>query len=114
MRTNGHTSAWYVFSAMGFYPVCPATTQYVLGTPLFKKVTLSLENGKTFVVNAPSSTETNMYILNAELNGIAHDKNWIDHSTILSGGNLTFSMGSSPNKKRGIQSTSFPFSLSKP
>ncbi|HYJ37563.1 MAG TPA: GH92 family glycosyl hydrolase, partial [Chitinophagaceae bacterium] len=111
---NGQTSAWYVFSAMGFYPVCPATTEYVLGAPLFKKMNISLENGKNFSISAPTNSENNLYIISATLNGANIDKNWIDHSVILSGGNLIFNMGPSPNKKRGIQSPSFPFSLSKP
>ena len=109
---NGQTSAWYVFSAMGFYPVCPATTQYVLGTPLFKRMTLSLENGKKFVINAPSNSESNLYVTKTELNGIIWEKNWIDHSAIQSGGSLNFSLSSSPNRVRGTKATSFPYSLS--
>src|SRR2546421_10418994 len=72
---NGQTSAWYVFSAMGFYPVCPGTTQYVFGTPLFKKLVLTLENGKQFVIEATDNNDKNLYIQNIQLNGNAHTKN---------------------------------------
>jgi len=109
---NGQTSAWYIFSAMGFYPVCPATTQYVLGAPLFKRVTLSLENGKKFVISAPANSDVSMYVTKTTLNGINWEKNWIDHTAIQSGGNLTFIMADSANKSRGTQKTSFPYSLS--
>jgi predicted alpha-1,2-mannosidase len=109
---NGQTSAWYVFSAMGFYPVCPGTTQYVIGTPLFKKMNINLENGKKFVIEAPLNNEMNFYVMNAKLNGISWDKNWIDHSVIQSGGTLSFKMSALPNKARGTKKNSFPFSLS--
>jgi putative alpha-1,2-mannosidase len=110
---NGQTSAWYVFSAMGFYSVCPGSQQYVLGSPLFKKITLSLENGKTFSIEAPSNSSKNVYIQSALLNGKPYDKNYINHFDILKGGNLNFSMSAQPNYKRGISSTSAPFSISK-
>ena len=109
---NGQTSAWYVFSALGFYPVCPATNEYVLGTPLFKKVTLNLENGKQFVITAPNNNEKNIYIQKVDLNGKEHLKNWISHETILNGGAFNFKMSEVPNTKRGTTESSFPFSLS--
>lgn len=109
---NGQTSAWYVFSALGFYPVCPATNEYVLGTPLFKKVTLNLENGKQFVITAPNNNLQNIYIQKVDLNGKEHLKNWISHETILNGGTFNFKMSDAPNKKRGTTESSFPFSLS--
>lgn len=109
---NGQTSAWYVFSALGFYPVCPATNEYVLGTPLFKKVTLNLENGKQFVITAPNNNLQNIYIQKVDLNGKEHLKNWISHETILNGGTFNFKMSDTPNKKRGTTESSFPFSLS--
>ena len=109
---NGQTSAWYVFSAMGFYPVCPATDQYVLGTPLFKKVTLKLENGKQFTITAPNNSEVNKYVQKVELNGKAYLNNWIGHSSILAGGNFNFNLGNTPNKTRGINPSTFPFSIS--
>jgi len=108
---NGQTSAWYVFSALGFYSVCPGTDQYVMGTPLFKKTTISLENGKTFVINAPASSEKNMYIDNAALNGQPYGKNWISHSDIQKGGQLTLSMSAVPNKSRGTEASAYPYSF---
>jgi len=108
---NGQTSAWYVFSALGFYSVCPGTDQYVLGTPLFKKATIHLENGKTFVISAPASSEKNMYIDNATLNGQSYGKNWISHFDIQKGGQLNLSMSAVPNKSRGTEASSFPYSF---
>ncbi|MBX2920951.1 MAG: GH92 family glycosyl hydrolase [Chitinophagaceae bacterium] len=109
---NGQTSAWYVFSALGFYPVCPATDQYVMGTPLFKKAILTLENGKQFVINAPANSTQAKYIQAVQLNGKAYEKNWINHFDILKGGNMNIAMGFAPNKKRGIGEASFPYSFS--
>lgn len=109
---NGQTSAWYVFSAMGFYPVCPGTNQYVLGAPLFKKITLHLNNGKQFIINAPNNSSSNKYIGNAMLNGVTYDKNYLNHIDILKGGNLNINMISQPNKKRGITVADFPYSFS--
>src|SRR5699024_7341003 len=100
---NGQTSAWYVFSALGFYPVTPASTEYVLGAPLFKKATLHLPNGKTFVIKAPKNSDKNIYIQKAALNGKRYDKNYIDHFDIMKGGTMKFEMGDQPNKKRGTQ-----------
>ena len=108
---NGQTSAWYVFSALGFYPVCPATTQYVIGTPLFQKVVLHLENGKTFTIAAAANSEQNKYIQTAQLNGNAYNKNWVDHFDIMKGGTLHFTMGSQPNKKRNTGAESYPYSF---
>ena len=109
---NGQTSAWYVFSALGFYPVCPATDQYVLGTPLFKKITLNLENGKKFIINAPNNSDDNKYVQQIKLNGAVHLNNWISHAAIMTGGSFNYTMGSVPNMQRGTDKKSFPFSLS--
>ncbi|MEP6673731.1 MAG: GH92 family glycosyl hydrolase [Ferruginibacter sp.] len=109
---NGQTSAWYVFSALGFYPVCPGTDQYVLGTPLFKKITLTLDNGKHFVINAPANSEDNKYIQHATLNGIPWDKNWISHFDIFKGGRFDLQMGASPATSRGTATSSYPYSFS--
>ncbi len=109
---NGQTSAWYVFSAMGFYPVCPATEQYVLGAPLFKKITISLENGKQFVINAAANSTTNKYIQNARLNGVLYDKNWINHFDIFKGGTFNLTMGAAPATNRGITVNAYPYSFS--
>ncbi len=109
---NGQTSAWYVFSAMGFYPVCPGAGQYVIGAPLFKKMTLSLENGKQFVIDAPQNSEQNIYIQKAFLNVNGYDKNYLNHADILKGGTLLFKMGEQPNFKRGMLKAAVPYSFS--
>jgi predicted alpha-1,2-mannosidase len=109
---NGQTSAWYIFSAMGFYPVCPATDQYVLGAPLFKKITLQLENGKTVNIQAPGNSPENRYVQSFLLNGKPWSKNWISHFELVKGATMVVGMGIVPNKQRGTSSTSFPFSVS--
>ena len=109
---NGQTSAWYVFSAMGFYPVCPATDQYVLGAPLFKKMTLALANGRKFVINAAANTADNKYIQGIKLNGHPFNTNWISHGDIQKGGVFNIEMGAVPNRKRGTTAEAFPYSFS--
>lgn len=109
---NGQTSAWYVFSAMGFYPVCPATDQYVLGAPLFKKITIKLENGKTVNINAANNSAENKYINSMNVNGKTYDMNWLSHNALLQGETINFDMSNQPNKQRGVDEKSFPFSLS--
>ncbi len=109
---NGQTSAWYIFSAMGFYPVTPAVDQYVLGAPLFKKVILNLENGKKVVINAPENSAENKYVQSLQLNGKTHSKNWISHSGLQKGAVLSFKMAATPNKKRGTAEVDFPYSFS--
>ena len=111
---NGQTSAWYVFSAMGFYPVCPVSTQYVLGAPLFKKMTINLENGKTIHINAPNNSAENRYIKTMTSNGKPYTKNWLSHQDLLKGAILNFDMSPVPNKQRGINQEDVPFSESKP
>ncbi len=109
---NGQTSAWYVFSAMGFYPVTPATDQYVLGAPLFKKVTLSLENGKKVVIKAGENSDINRYVQSLQMDGKPYLKNWISHSGLQKGAVLNFNMSAVPNKQRGTNPADFPYSLS--
>src|SRR6476646_2408079 len=87
---NGQTSAWYVFSAMGFYPVCPATDQYVLGTPLFKKMTISFENGKKLVINAPNNSAENVYMQSLQFNVKPYSKNFISHFDIQKGASMNY------------------------
>lgn len=108
---NGQTSAWYVFSAMGFYPVTPGTDEYVLGSPLFNKITVQLENGNTFEINAPDNSKENIYVDAVTLNGEPYTKNYLKHASIQQGGEITFSMSSEPNKTRGTGSESFPYSM---
>ncbi len=110
---NGQTSAWYIFSAMGFYPVCPGSDQYVMGAPLFKKITLHLENGKSFTIRAPDNSQKNLYIKKGRLNGRTFTRNWIDNEEVIRGGNLFLKMDSEPNFFRGIQMKDKPFSISK-
>ncbi|MFD1467674.1 GH92 family glycosyl hydrolase [Hymenobacter caeli] len=110
---NGQTSAWYVFSALGFYPVCPATDQYVLGAPLFPKATLHLPSGKDIVLNAPQNSAANRYVHGLTLNGQAYDKNWLSHEELLKGAVLDFDMSAIPNKQRGTAADAAPYSFSK-
>jgi predicted alpha-1,2-mannosidase len=93
----GQMSAWYVLSAMGFYPVTPGTTDYMIGTPLFKKMTINQENGKPFVINAADVSSKNFYVQQAKLNGRPHGKAWLTHEDIMNGGNLDFKMGAKPS-----------------
>jgi predicted alpha-1,2-mannosidase len=109
---NGQTSAWYIFSAMGFYPVCPGTDQYVLGTPLFKKMTVNLENGKKVVINAPQNSGTNLYVQSLQFNNKPHDKNWVSHFDLMKGSVFNYTLGAKANKTRGISAAAFPYSFS--
>ncbi|RYZ56719.1 MAG: glycoside hydrolase family 92 protein, partial [Chitinophagaceae bacterium] len=105
-------SAWYVFSALGFYPVCPGTDQYVMGTPLFQKVTLKLDGGKTLLVQAPKNSEKTPYVSAVSLNGKPVAQNWLSHTELQRGGTLSFTMSASPNKQRGTTKASYPYSMS--
>ncbi|MDR0699433.1 MAG: GH92 family glycosyl hydrolase [Tannerella sp.] len=109
---NGQTSSWYVFSAMGFYTVCPGTDEYIFGSPLFKKMTLYLENGNKVVMNAPDNKKENRYIESVKINGTAYTKNYLKHETLTNGAAIDFNMSSSPNKSRGITADDFPYSFS--
>ena len=109
---NGQTSAWYVFSAMGFYPVCPAAGQYVLGAPLFNKITLTLENGRKVIINAPNNSADNKYVSTLTYNGKPYDLNYLDHKALMQGAVLNFNMSATPNKQRGTKDSDFPYSLS--
>lgn len=108
---NGQTSAWYVFSALGFYPVTPAVDQYVIGSPLFKRATMQLENGKTFTVASGNNSKDNIYIESAELNGKVYEHNFISFEEVQNGGTLDFKMSSKPNLSRGSGKENMPFSL---
>jgi len=110
---NGQTSAWYVFSALGFYPVTPGVDQYVVGVPLFKKATVHLENGKKIVINAPANSDQNRYVQSATFNGQAYTKNWLSFSMLQRGAVINFNMGAQPNKARGTADTDVPFSMSR-
>ena len=109
---QGQTSSWYVLSALGMYSVCPGTDQYVLGSPVFQKATITLENGKKFVVEAKNNSQKNVYIQTAKLNGNEYSPNYITYSDIINGGSLSFEMGSSPALTKSLAKEDRPFSLS--
>ncbi len=110
---NGQTSAWYVFSALGFYPVCPGTDEYVIGAPLFKKATLHFENGNNLVIDAQNNSKENLYIESLWVNGQESTRNYLKHADLLQGGTIEFKMGSHPNLNRGINDDDAPYSFSK-
>jgi len=105
---NGQTSAWYVFSALGFYPVCPGDDNYLIGTPLFDRTTLTTGQGKTFVINAVNNGPLKPYINGATLNGETFNRTYINHEELLRGGELNFHMTSAPNYKWAIEPGSRP------
>jgi predicted alpha-1,2-mannosidase len=106
----GQMSAWYILSAMGFYQVCPGTPEYIIGTPIFDKITIHLENGKDFVVKANHVSQENKYIQSATLNGKPLTKSWFTHEDILNGSELVFEMDSVPNKDWGAKKEDRPAS----
>ena len=109
---NGQTSAWYVFSAMGFYPVCPGTDQYVLGAPLFPRVTINFENGKKIQIIASGNDDGHRYVERMRLNRKVYTKNYITHADLLKGGRIEFRMSEQPNRLRGIGDADVPYSFS--
>lgn len=109
---NGQTSAWYVFSALGFYPVCPGSNEYVIGSPLFNKMTIHLENGKKVEINAPDNTYETRYVSDIRLNGKSYPKNYLTHADLMKGAKIDFSMSDTPNRKRGTKPSDFPYSFS--
>lgn len=110
---NGQTSAWYVFSALGFYPVCPGTDQYVIGAPLFKQVVLHLENGKTVTIDAPANSKDNFYVGRLTVDGKDYEKNYLTHSQLLDGAQINFDMVAQPNKQRATAPEDAPYSYSR-
>ena len=108
---NGQTSAWYVFSAMGFYPVCPGSNQYVLGVPYFDKLTLHLENGKTVNITANGNTNATRYVNSMTLNGAAYNHNYLNHSVLTDGADIVFNMSATPNMERGTLAEDAPYSF---
>ena len=109
---NGQTSAWYVFSALGFYPVCPGSDEYVIGSPLFEKMILHLENGKTVEINAPGNAPDTRYISDISINGKSSSKNYFTHTDLMKGVKIEFTMSDTPNKNRGTKKADFPYSFS--
>lgn len=110
---NGQTSAWYVFSALGFYPVAPGTGEYALGSPLFKKAVLHFENGKSMTLEAPDNSVDNVYVDDITINGKKHDKNFITMKELFEGGVMDFDMSAKPNTVRGTAPSAVPYSFSK-
>lgn len=110
---NGQTSAWYVFSALGFYPVCPGTDQYVIGAPLFKQAVLHLENGKTVTIDAPANSKDNFYVGRLTVDGKDYEKNYLTHSQLLDGAQINFEMVAQPNKQRATAPEDAPYSYSR-
>ncbi len=110
---NGQTSAWYVFSALGFYPVCPGSNQYVIGSPLFKQASLHLTNGNTLRITAPDNNDENVYVRSVSLNGEAYSPTYFEHFTLTKGGEIRFDLSDTPNKSRGTDPADAPYSFSK-
>lgn len=110
---NGQTSAWYVFTALGFYPVCPGSGEYVMGAPYFKSATLHLENGKSVVFSAPDNSDENRYIKSMTVNGKKYTRNYINHFELLKGGKYVFDMENEPCRSRGVNDSDFPYSFSR-
>ena len=110
---NGQTSAWYVFSAMGFYPVCPGAGEYVLGAPYFDEMTLHLENGRNVSIKANGNTDDNCYVKSLTLNGKPYSKNYIKRSDLMQGAQFVYNMSAKPNYSRGTAESDAPYSFSK-
>ncbi len=110
---NGQTSAWYVFSAMGFYPVCPGAGEYVLGAPYFDEMTLHLENGRNVSIKANGNTDDNCYVNTLTLNGMPYSKNYIKRSDLMQGAQFVYNMSAKPNYSRGTAESDAPYSFSK-
>ncbi len=109
---NGQTSAWYIFSAMGFYPVCPASAEYALGSPLFDKVTITTENDKKIEIKAKGNGAENVYVESVKINGRRHAANYVTHTQLAGGAKLDFRMSSKPNTRRGTAESDRPYSFS--
>ncbi len=109
---NGQTSAWYVFSALGFYPVCPASDQYAVGSPLFPKATVTLENGRQITITAQGNSPQKRYIAGLKMNGKPYTKNYFSHAELTQGAKIVIDMSAEPNLERGTQPQDLPYSFS--
>ena len=109
---NGQTSAWYVFSALGFYPVCPGSDQYVLGSPLFEKAVVHYEDGRRTVIAAAGNGPGRCYVKSLKINGRDSSKNYLTHETLSNGAKIDFRMSAEPNRKRGVGPQDRPYSFS--
>ena len=110
---NGQTSAWYVFSAMGFYPVCPASGEFAVGTPLFKHVKVNMPSGKSFIVNAPENSNDNFYIGSMKVNGRVADRTFLTYDELAAGASVDFAMTPVPDKSRATSAGARPYSFSR-
>lgn len=109
---NGQTSAWYVFSALGFYPVCPGSGQYILGSPIFPKATLHLDNGKKVIIKTKNNSKENVYVDQLKVNGKKYTRNYLEIEALKKGMKLNFTMSDKPNKVRGTTRADLPYSFS--
>ena len=109
---NGQTSAWFLFSSLGFYPVAPVTMEYVIGSPLFNYVEISLPNGEKLIIDSAKNSNKNIYVDNVKLNEKYYNKNWLHHDDLVKGGKITFNMKNTPNYDWGSSKNSIPYSMS--
>lgn len=109
---NGQTSAWYVFSALGFYPLCPGSNEYIIGSPLFRSVKVELGNGKQIEIKAANNSKENRYVADMSVNGNKHSKNYLTHEELMKGARIDFKMSATPVKNRGTNKADFPYSFS--
>lgn len=108
---QGQTSSWYVISAMGLYSVCPGTTEYVIGSPVFPKMTIQLENGKKLIIEAENNNAENVYIQSASFEGKPFTKNYLQYEDLMNGGTIRYQMGNTPALNRGVSKEDRPFSI---
>lgn len=109
---NGQTSAWYVFSALGFYPVCPASDEYAVGSPLFRRATIRLENGNTIRIEAPDNAPANRYVRRMTVDGKPSTRNFLRYPQLLDGAEIRFEMTDEPDTTRGTAAADAPYSFS--
>ncbi|WP_101690176.1 GH92 family glycosyl hydrolase [Dysgonomonas massiliensis] len=109
---NGQTSAWYVFSALGMYTVSPGSKEYIIGSPLFKKITLNLENGNNIMISSENNNQNNRYINRMKVNNNVYTKNYVTHDQLIDGVDISFEMSDIPNKERGVMESDAPYSFS--
>lgn len=110
---NGQTSAWYVFSALGFYPVCPGSDEYILGSPLFRRATIHLENGAEIEIDAPENAPENRYVGAMQLDGKPWEHNFLRWSDLRDGARVRFDMQAEPEIGRGTDDGALPYSMSR-
>ncbi len=108
---NGQTSAWYVFSSMGFYPVCPGSGEYAIGSPNFQNMKVHFRNGKTLEITAPDNNAETRYIQSVTVNGVNHDKSYLTYDQLINGGKIVYQMGNTANTQRGTSAVAAPYSF---